>query len=206
MKRLTEFIETTVMGGALFLVPIVIVLAIVEKAHEMTTAMVTPLITLAHVEALFSPIAIGLLAVVIIVAVCFAAGLYAKTPQAKRALKWLEDVVLIHVPGYSYVRSVTGSLSGIEAHKHQLVLARLDDTWQIAFLVERLDAGYLAVYVPGAPSTTSGSVYFMTEDRVRPLDVPSQMAIRCVHQFGEGSAALLAGKLEMAAVSPAAAQ
>ena len=108
MKRLTEFIETTVMGGALFLVPIVIVLAIVEKAHEMTTAMVTPLITLAHVEALFSPIAIGLLAVVIIVAVCFAAGLYAKTPQAKRALKWLEDVVLIHVPGYSYVRSVTG--------------------------------------------------------------------------------------------------
>ena len=71
-------------GGALFPLPIVIVLAILGKAHEIAIAIVTPLIKLAHVDALSSSIATSLLAVLMIVAVCFAAGLYAKTPRGKR--------------------------------------------------------------------------------------------------------------------------
>jgi uncharacterized membrane protein len=39
-----------------------------------------------------------------------------------------------------------------------VVLARIEDSWQIAFLVERLEGGHVAVFMPGVPNPLSGSV------------------------------------------------
>lgn len=55
--------------------------------------------------------------------------------------------------------------------------------------------GHVAVFVPGAPSPWSGSVYFMTEDRIKPLDASIKTAMGCVKRLGMGSNALLHGKL-----------
>lgn len=196
MKSILDFIKTTVVGGALFLVPIIVILAILGRAHQISAGIVTPLLRLVSVEALSGPVAIRLFAVALIVLFCFLAGLYARTSAAKKSSSWLENNVLSHVPGYSLVKSLTSSIAGSPKQDgHQPVLARIEDAWQIGFLVERLDAGHMAVFVPGAPNAMSGSVYFMTEDRVKPLDVPLQKAMKCVQRFGDGSAALLAGKL-----------
>jgi uncharacterized membrane protein len=65
----------------------------------------------------------------------------------------------------------------------------------VAFLVERIAGGHVAVYVPGAPNPSSGLVYFMTEDRIKPLEMPLPRALKCLRRLGAGSNELLGGKL-----------
>jgi uncharacterized membrane protein len=42
------------------------------------------------------------------------------------------------------------------------------------------------VFVPSAP-TPAGSIYDLTEDGVKPLDVPVSAALRCIMRLGVGS-------------------
>ncbi len=84
------------------------------------------------------------------------------------------------------------SLLGVEDEPTpQVVLARIEDAWQIAFLVERLEDGHLAVFVSGAPNPQSGSVYLMTEDRIKPAGIPPAAALKCLTRLGAGSSVLL---------------
>src|SRR5688572_33092845 len=43
MKSLTAFLKMTIVGGALYLIPIVLILIVLGKLHGMTTKVVAPL-------------------------------------------------------------------------------------------------------------------------------------------------------------------
>ena len=192
MQGAIRFIKTTLVGGVLFLVPVVIMLAILGKAYQLAMKIVTPLLAMVPVAALNYPLALKLAGVVFLIFICFMAGILAGRKKARQATQWLEDNILVHVPGYLLLKSVTRSAAGIEDESlAKPVLARIEDAWQIGFLVEQLEGKHLAIYVPGAPNARSGSVYFMTEDRVRPLDVPLPKVMKCMRQLGGGSSGLL---------------
>lgn len=192
MQGAIRFIKTTLVGGVLFLVPVVIGLAILGKAHQLAMKVVTPLLAAVPVAALNYPLAVRLAGVAFLILICFLAGILAGRKKARQATQWLEDNILVHVPGYLLLKSVTRSAAGVEDDTlAKPVLARIEDCWVIGFLVERLEAGHLAIYVPGAPNARSGSVYFMTEDRVRALDVPLGKVMKCMRQLGGGSGSLL---------------
>jgi uncharacterized membrane protein len=194
MKEFVNFVKATLVGGALFLVPMIVLLAILGKAQQIASKIVTPLSKLIPVEALAGEVGIRILAVLLIVLVCFLAGVLAKKRSVKTASNWLEDHILIHVPGYTLIKSMTGSMAGTHSEADSKpVLARIEDSWQLGFVVERLEAGHLAVFVPGAPNAMSGSVYFMSAERVRPLDIPLPKAMKLMRGLGVGSAALVPG-------------
>ena len=67
------------------------------------------------------------------------------------------------------------------------VLVRFDDSWQIAFEVENIPGGTSAVFLPGAPAPWSGSVCFVTEDRIQSLESPLPVIIRTLKGLGKGS-------------------
>ena len=104
--------------------------------------------------------------------------------------------MLSNLPGYEFFKNLSGNLLGHETKQtYTTVLARIEDSWQLAFLIERIEGGHVAVFVPGSPSPQSGSVYFMTEDRIRPLDIASAAAMKCLKRYGLGSNELLSGRL-----------
>lgn len=191
-----RFLRATVVGGALFLVPLVVIVAILQKAHAFIQT-----IAIALTERLSPSVAAAIptpriLAAAAIVLICFLAGLFARTELARRLIAWLESALLSNIPGYSFMKGLGEDIAGVEgATTRQVVLARIEDAWQIAFLVERLPEGQVAVFVPGAPSPLSGSVYLMTEDRIKPLDVPTAAAMKCIKGLGLGSGKLTQGRL-----------
>jgi uncharacterized membrane protein len=190
-----RFIKTILIGGFLYLVPIIVMLAVIGKANQIASKLVVPLAS-NFPEGIFGFGAIRIIAIVALVLFCFLAGLYAKTKLAKRFGDWLESTVLSNVQGYSIIKSLSESVAGIEqSGGHQAILARIEDAWQIAFLIERIEGGYVAVFVPGAPVASSGSVYYMTEDRIKLLDLPLTQALKSIKRLGVGSNALLRGKL-----------
>ncbi len=196
MKTFFQFLKTTIIGGILYLVPFIVLLAVIGKAHEISSKIVMPLAARIPFESVVGLETPKMLAIALIVIFCFLAGLFAKTSYSKKIGNWLETAILSNVPGYTFIKSMGESMVGLEKEDgQQLVLARIEDAWQIAFLVERLEQGHVAVFVPGAPSPWSGSVYFMTEDRIKPLDASIKAAMGCVKRLGMGSNALLRGKL-----------
>ena len=187
-----NFLKTTVLGGVLFLVPVVVLIAILEKALGVAQKAAVPLAdvlfqgTFLHDHAYVS----DLLALGLLLVVCFLAGLAAKTSFARRSVDALEKKVLAKVPTYDSVKSkflATLQSQSQEGEAMRHVLARFEDSWQIAFEVERIPGGIITVYVPGAPDPWSGSVCFMTEDRIQAIDPAMSPVMKTLKDLGKGS-------------------
>jgi len=197
VKSVLRFLRTTLTGGILFLLPIIIVVVILDKALVIANQIVAPLANHLPVHSLIGLETPKLLAIGLLILFCFLAGFCARVVIAQKAVNWLEEAVLSNVPGYEFIKSASRSFFAVEKEQdHSVVLARIGDAWQIAFLVERLEGGHVAVFVPNAPSPQSGQVYFMTEDRTRHVEIPRTAALKCLTRYGMGSTALLGNRLE----------
>lgn len=192
-----KFVRTTLAGGILFLTPLVIVALILEKALALVHKLIEPLAARLPVESIIGMRPAMLIAVVVLVLACFGAGMLARTRLARRIVEWLETNVLSMVPGYEFFKSIGESILGVESEttQQQAVLAHLDDAWQLGFLIERLDNGLLAIFVPDAPNPHSGSVVFMTAEKVVLVEnAPPAAVQKCLKRLGAGSNAML-GKI-----------
>jgi uncharacterized membrane protein len=194
MKSISPFFRTTLIGGLLFLVPIIVVVAVFGKALALTHKLMDPLAEHIPVESIVGLRTPMLLAIVVIVLFCFLAGLFARTALAQQFVGGLEEAVLSKIPGYEMLKSTGESILGVEDEEgHPVVLMRLDDAWQIGFRIEELQNGLVAVYIPGAPDARSGSVLFVTPDRVIPAGVSAAPTLKCLRGLGVGARELLGG-------------
>ena len=97
---MTRLIKTTILGGILFLVPIVIFVAIIGKALKLSSLIAAPLAERLFVDSAGGFAAVHILAVAILIAICFVAGLAARTTVAKKLVTSLEMNVLDKIPAY----------------------------------------------------------------------------------------------------------
>lgn len=189
-------VRKTIAEGLLFLAPFGIILYLLFKVLQLFRRVVGPLAEKIPFE---SPIGIDspmILAFFVLLVVCFLAGLFARTRPAKAMVAWLESTLLSNIPGYSFVKSLGEEMTDANAARSNIpILARFDDAWQIGFLVEWIPEGRVAVFIPDAPSPWSGSVFIMDEERVKPLEVPSASILKSLQRLGDGTAALVKGKL-----------
>ncbi len=192
MRSAFNFLQTTIIGGILFLVPVIVVVAVTGKAFEISNKIVAPLAGWVRLDLVGGIDTSKIFAAVFIVLFCFLAGLFAKTAIAGKAIDTLESTILSYVPGYEFMKGMGESILGIEKKQvYEVVFARIEDAWQIGFLIERVESDHFAVFVPDAPRPWTGSLYFMTRDRIRPIDIPHTSALQCLRRLGAGSNILL---------------
>ncbi len=67
----------------------------------------------------------------------------------------------------------------------------MDDAKQLAFLMDQLENDTSAVFVPDSPNPFSGTVLFVTNDRVEKTDISAAKAYRILRQMGAGSSQAL---------------
>jgi len=194
MKTTFKWIGDSLINGVFVLAPVMVLGLLIAKAAGAIRGMVEPF---AHRMGPLAGIpAPGLIASVLLVLICFLLGMYSKAVGSRKVVGWLESTVLDRIPGYAYMRGMGESMAGLHGKTaYHTVLARIEDAWQLGFIVETIEAGQYAVYVPGAPNPWSGSVYFMAEDRIRRIDMGLAEALGCLKRLGVGSSALLRGKL-----------
>ncbi len=128
------------------------------------------------------------------IAICFVAGLAARTTFAKNLVTSLETNVLDKIPAYELIKAKTQSrLSPEEIQTLSPSMIRFDDSWQLAFEIERLADGKAVVFLPGSPDPWSGAVCVVTADRVTPLDVSVLAAANLMKRLGRGATDTLQG-------------
>ncbi len=199
MRALIIFLRATFVGGILFLLPIVLLALVLGEAEEIARPIVAPLASEIAMQSMAGVPMATILAIGAIVLFCFCAGLFARTRLARRMADWLESVFLYYIPGYDFFKGISESLLGYEMGRaHQVVLARIEETWQIGFLTERLESGHYAVFVPRTPEVWSGSVYLVTEDRLQRLDISRVDAVKCLRRLGLGADRLMGRRIRPA--------
>lgn len=189
MDQIRRLIGTTVLGGIVFLVPLVVLGAILGKAFSIMKLLGKPLAGLLQVERTIVGFAfVEILTAILLILVCFVAGLIAKRDFARSARAKLDSLLLQLIPGYAWVKGVTGNIHDSEAQEVlKPVLVRFDDQSQLAFEVDRNDSGLVAIFLPGAPDARSGSVSFVTEDRVSEVDIGFHGVVKSCKNLGRES-------------------
>ncbi len=191
MKEIISTVRNIMLGGLFFLAPVVLFLIVIAKIFKILQVVLHPVLR-RFPDARLAGLALHeVIAVLILLLLCFCVGLLAATKRAKQFIQWLEQIVLGHIPGYKVLKSIGNRMAGLEEEKIKVVLARVDDGWQLSFLIEQLDDNLYTVFVPSTPSPWSGSLYHLEKDRIKWTNITKKEALNCISQMGIGSAKLL---------------
>jgi uncharacterized membrane protein len=188
MDKHVGFLKTTIIGGLIFLIPFVLIVSVLGKAIKTMIVVARPLEKMIPLESIGGIAVIHILAILLLVFVCFLAGLFARSSTGKRAFDWLDSKLIMMIPGYSFIKGFAGTIEKDESKTVMIpVLAKLDDQTLLGFEIERLSDGQVVVFLPGSPDTTSGAVAYMTEDRVQRLDIDFAATYKILRTLGRGS-------------------
>ena len=198
-----RFIKTTVLGGILFLVPVVIFIIVTGKALQVIDKVATPMATLLPIETVGGLAVVQLITVGLLILICFLAGLAARTTTARGLVQSLETNVLDKIPAYALMKAKTGSVLTPEDTRDMLpVLVQFDDSWQVGFEVEKMGDGKSLIFLPGVPDPWSGSVCVVTAARLQPLPLNIKEVSDLMKRLGKGSSEALRASLAMGTATP----
>ncbi len=187
------FLKTTAIGGLIFLLPVIVIGALVG---QVVPIVMTVSEVLSEYIPLKTPSGIAILialSVGIVLLMCFAAGLIARWSIGKKLSKFVENNLILLFPRYAiYREQLKGSIGGDQNKPVMIpVIVHFDDYSRIAFEVERIEGPRVSLYMPGSPDTWSGYVIFMSPDRVERLEIPFSEALGICERMGRESSHLL---------------
>jgi uncharacterized membrane protein len=185
---LARTIKTTVAGGLLFLLPLVLVVILLSHALRLAGTVAKPITDALQVEAMVGRGGEEVLAIALLVAVSIAAGQFARTAMGRNLKRWAEGTFLGGLPQYQLVKSMAEGLAQVEgADGARPALINIEEAWQLGYVLESLGNGWVAVFLPQAPTPLSGSAMYLPEERVRPLAITMAHAMTIVKRMGIGS-------------------
>ncbi len=191
--------KTTILGGVLFLIPVAFVAIVLDKAFQVSMLMAQPLDGLIPLDRLAGIAMANIIAILLIILICLAAGLAAQTALFSKRVGRVDNILIDMMPGYAVAKGILGGVTGKENGPDLLkpVLVRFDDYDQIAFAVEQMDDRYV-IFLPGSPSAWSGTSVIVDADRVTALDLPPHQAVSLLRVMGRGMS-----KIELPDARPA---
>ena len=182
-----NFLKTTLIGGLLFLVPLVVVGVVIGKAVGIMLVIAEPMAAFLPIESAAGVALANLIALACVVLLCFLAGLVGRTALAKAFSDKAESTILQKIPGYTFFKGMTSMLSPDENADLKAVLVSLEKAERLGLEVERVGADRVAVYFPGSPNAWSGIVQIVSTDQVKPIDIPMMSVIEHAEQLGRGA-------------------
>jgi uncharacterized membrane protein len=190
MRGLAELIKTTLVGGLFVVLPIYLAILLLVK-------------TLAGVLSLLSPVTAAIpagaqfrqaIALLIVMAVCVAAGIVVRTRRGLRAKRVFERRVLERIPGYTLLRGLAERVAGEEREgAFRPALIEVEDALAPGFIIEELEDGRYTVLIPSVPTPAAGSLFIMPRHRVHPVNVPFTQAVTVISKWGAGAGELARG-------------
>jgi uncharacterized membrane protein len=190
LQKARDFTRTTLIGGAMFLLPILVVVVVLGKIFGLMGGLTAPVVAALGVSTI-GGIAVGhLITIAGLVLLAFLAGLFARTTPGQSVLAWIRDGVSATIPQFSLIQDVArniGSVSEQEAAEMPVVLVPTDAGWALGLLLEA-EGDWHAVFLPGSPQMSSGSVAYAHTDQIHRTDLALKQLWILLRGRGKGSA------------------
>ena len=177
-------------GIVLFLFPIMVLIFIFEKAMTIAQSVILPLKSHLPAERFLGIGMFSLLSLILILLVCFIAGWLYESKWVKSFLSFIDDNLLIFIPGYTMLKSSADS--GIEdaGNDWKVVMINEDDDLTYGIEVDKRPDGYSMIFFPQPPDAKSGDMKLMPESKFKRIDISANKLIKIIRNYGHGSAVI----------------
>jgi uncharacterized membrane protein len=195
-KQVTKtfgFLKTTAIGGLIFLLPLAAIGGLLGYVYNVVLVIYEPLKEYLPGSSIGATSLLFLIAVGILVILCFCCGLAARRAIARKFSQAVEKHLVMVFPKYAIYKDILAGNIGGDSHAPSLtpVTIQFDDSIRIGFEAGRTEQGLVIVYLPGSPDPWLGSVVLVQPGRILPLDVDfGEMSAIC-ERLGRDSERLL---------------
>ena len=188
MKKNKSVFRTNVIYGVLVLVPLAVIVLLLAKIVEILEKIAEPL----NLQSYTSVIGAVILAVALVLTLCFVVGAFVRTRLGSWSLERFEGTILKQIPGYEIIsNALKGFAEKKTAYRAALVQLYGPGTGVLGFVMEENDNGSTTVFVPSVPTLTMGSLHVVDRERVTMLEAGSIDVTNCISQWGIGSRKIL---------------
>ena len=184
-------IKSTIIAGIVFLIPFLIITVLLGKVFDIMLLIADPIGDMVTPEGVADFVVTNLLAALLVLVVCFLAGLLAKSAMMQRLFGALDKRLNLLIPGYAFFRSAFRDLDPNATAGLKPVVVRLNDMRQLGFWVEDVDENDCIVFFPIAPEPRSGTVAIVEKSRVTELDTGFINVVDILNRLGTGGSAVL---------------
>ncbi len=192
LEKALDFVRTTVVGGALFLLPIFFVGFVMAKVVGLMKHVTEPLAQSLGVTSVAGVAASTIVAVIGVVLGAFLVGLIGRTKVGQGVLTWVQEGVAAALPQFSLIQDMAKNLGSNAGPAMPVVLVPTDAGWALGLLMEAPVGDWHAIYLPGAPGMGSGSVAYAHRDQVHHTDLTINQLWVILRRRGMGSATVYA--------------
>lgn len=194
MKRVAIFFKATLIRGIVFMLPLLVMLVVIDKALDKLKELATPLADVLPYHSLFGIGKAYWAVFLILIFLGLIMGLIAQIQIAAAASNWLEDNLLNRLPGYTFMKQMGESMIGAnDTSAYKVVMLDIENSWQLAYLVEEIDDTMIAVYVPSVPSALDGDLFYVPKSRIKETSISYKDSIKLLHSQGRGSKKIMKG-------------
>lgn len=194
MHNLKTFLRTTLFGGFLIVLPIVILLMVLNWMFEAVTGYIRPITNLLIETARINEFVASFFALIFIILIFFLVGLFVKTEMGKLSFELFEKKFLAKIFGYRIIKETVLQIFGEEKNLFKAVaLVKLfgNETLMTAFVTDEHADGSYTVFIPSGPAPTAGFVYHVKKEQISIIDIPVDQALRTILSLGGGSKKLI---------------
>lgn len=189
VNAVLQFLKTTLLGGLVVLLPAYVTVLLLLKTLGVANAAIEPVSGHLPTGVEYRT----LVAIALMIVVCFAAGLFVRTAVGRYLKRAVERTLLERVPGYAVFRGLAEKLADSHARSSfAAALVVIEEALVPACIVERHAGGLCTVFVPSAPTPAVGAIYILPPHRVYEIDVPLVQLAAVVSKWGAGTSELLA--------------
>jgi len=194
MNKFKSFFLTALLGGITVILPAAVMWMVFHWLFKKVTQIVQPLTTFITDNIHSNEFVGDILALSIILLVCFFIGLLERTKLGSYFFKSFEKSVLIKIPGYNIVKETILQFVGDKQSPFSSVaLARIfgNETKVTAFITDEHSDGSYTVFVPTGPNPTSGNIFHLKPEYVEKIKFPVEATMRSIISCGAGSKGLI---------------
>ncbi|MCK5351601.1 DUF502 domain-containing protein [bacterium] len=190
---MVKFFKTTLAGGFFFLLPAVLMYLIFGQIFDLAISLGTPIADLLPENAFGGAETDRIVATLLLLVVCFLAGLVMKTQIGRRIETWLEKTILEPIPGYSVLQKFSQTIYAAKSsNTFQAAIVQVSDGLRTpALVVEEHSSGDYTVLFPIAPTPTLGTLQIVSRERVQKVATPMPGALEPFLNWGVGMEKLL---------------
>jgi len=199
MKKIKAFLKTTILGGLIVILPVLLTFMFLRWAVNLITDIIRPVTVLFLDKLHLHKTAADIMVIFIIILVCFIIGLIVKTKFGTFIYRVIEKRILKIAPGYSLFKETIKQFLGQEKTPFSSVaLVRVfeNSTLMTGFVTDEHPDGRYTVFVPSGLNPTSGIIYHLEKEYVHLVDASVEDTMRSIISCGAGSENLISNYLK----------
>ena len=178
-------------GIVLFLFPIMLLIFIFEKAIKIVQSIILPIKSHLPAERIFGIGILSLISLILILLVCYITGMLTESKKVKSFLSFIEDNLLIFIPGYAMIKSGARDAIGDTDNEWKVVMIAEDDEWKFGIEVDKQPDGYSTIFFPEPPDAKSGEMKMIHESKLKRINLPVSKLVNVIRNYGRGAGDLV---------------